>query len=91
MFEPPAELDRMVLRQAREAIESERPLRSFPCAALGAPMALAATLVLAVTIMFQAGMPPKQARCPKSPCRTSPSASKCPHAAAPWIDRPVRG
>ena len=29
MFEPPAELDRLVLRQAREAIENDRPLRVF--------------------------------------------------------------
>ena len=35
MFEPPAELDRVVLRQAREAIEADRTHAHVPCAALG--------------------------------------------------------
>ena len=48
MFEPPAELDRVVLRQAREAIESERPVRVFRDPRWAAPVALAATLVLGV-------------------------------------------
>jgi len=44
MFEPPAELDRVVLRRAREAIESERPLRVFRNPRWATPVALAATL-----------------------------------------------
>ena len=61
MFEPPAELDRVVLRQAREAIESERPVRVFRDPRWAAPMALAATLVFAFTVLFYAGLPQKQA------------------------------
>jgi hypothetical protein len=57
MFEPPPELDRVVLRQAREAIETEPPLRVFRGPRWAAPTALAATLVLAVAVVFQAGMP----------------------------------
>ncbi len=60
MFEPPPELDRVVLRQAREAIETEPPLRVFRGPRWAAPIALAATLVLAVAVVFQAGMPAKR-------------------------------
>jgi hypothetical protein len=60
MFEPPPELDRVVLRQAREAIETEQPLRVFRGPRWAAPIALAATLVLAVAVVFQAGMPAKR-------------------------------
>jgi hypothetical protein len=59
MFEPPAELDRVVLRQAREAIKPEEPMRVFSAPRWSMPIALAATLLLAFTVIFQAGMPPK--------------------------------
>ncbi len=56
-LEPPAELDRIVLRQAREAIEAERPQRVFRGPRWGAPIALAATLLIALTVVFQGWMP----------------------------------
>jgi hypothetical protein len=58
MFEPPAEIDRVVLRQAREAIEPPEPMRVFSGPRWSMPIALAATLLLAFTIIFKAGMPP---------------------------------
>ncbi len=58
MFEPPAELDRVVLRQAREAIEPPEPMRVFSGPRWSMPIALAATLLLAFTIIFRVGMPP---------------------------------
>lgn len=58
-LEPPAELDRLVLRQAREAIEAEKPHRVFRAPAWGMPVALAATLVLAFTIILHVGAPAK--------------------------------
>ena len=54
-LEPPAELDRLVLRRARDAIESERPQRVFRAPAWGMPVALAATLVLAFTVILRVG------------------------------------
>jgi hypothetical protein len=60
-LEPPAELDRIVLRQAREAIEAERPQRHFRAPSWGMPVALAATLVLAFTIILRVGLPTKEA------------------------------
>lgn len=62
LFEPPADLDRIVLRQAREAIQPEEPMRVFSAPRWTMPIALAATLVLAFTIIFQAGMPQKEPR-----------------------------
>jgi hypothetical protein len=56
-FEPPAELDRVVLRQAREAIKPAEPMRIFSAPRWSMPIALAATLVLAFTIIFRAEMP----------------------------------
>ena len=59
MFEPPAELDRVVLRQAREAIKPEEPMRVFSAPRWSMPIALAATLVLTFTVIFHAGKPQK--------------------------------
>jgi hypothetical protein len=59
MFEPPPDLDRVVLRQAREAIKPPEPMRVFSAPRWSMPIALAATLLLAFTIIFRAGMPQK--------------------------------
>jgi hypothetical protein len=56
-LEPPADLDRIVLRQAREAIEGERPMRVFRAPRWIAPVSIAATLVLGLSIVFKAGVP----------------------------------
>ena len=56
-LEPPAELDRIVLRQAREAIESDRPMPVYRAPRWIAPFAIAATLVLGLAIVFKAGIP----------------------------------
>jgi hypothetical protein len=58
-LEPPAELDRIVLRQARDAIEDERPIRFFGMPRWAAPVAIAATLVLGLSIVFKAGVRPQ--------------------------------
>jgi len=65
MFEPPAELDRVVLRQAREAIETGRPVRVFRNPRWATPVALAATLVLGFTLLFYAGLPQTHAPVPE--------------------------
>jgi len=56
-LEPPAELDRIILRQAREAIEGDRPMRVFHAPRWIAPVSIAATLVLGLAIVFKAGVP----------------------------------
>jgi hypothetical protein len=56
-LEPPDELDRLVLRQAREAIASENPHRVFKGPGWAVPMALAATVLLAVTVVLRVEMP----------------------------------
>ena len=65
MVEPPSELDRVVLRQAREAIETPRPLRVFRGPRWAAPVALAATLVLAVGVVFYGGLPQERGPVPE--------------------------
>ena len=60
-FEPPAELDRVVLRQAREAIKPEEPMRVFSAPRWSMPIALAATLMLAFAVIFRVGMPQEKA------------------------------
>jgi hypothetical protein len=57
-LEPPPELDRIVLRQARDAIEGDRPIRLFGMPRWAAPVAIAATLVLGLAVVFRTGMGP---------------------------------
>jgi hypothetical protein len=90
-LEPPAELDRIVLRQAREAIEAEQPQRHFRAPSWGMPVALAATLVLAFTIILRVGLPAKEA----SPEVTVQNVSRkveypvaAPAASAPELQEP---
>jgi hypothetical protein len=51
-LEPPEEIDRVVLRRAREAIEIDRPQRAFRGANWGAPLAIAATLLVVFTVVL---------------------------------------
>jgi len=88
MFEPPAELDRVVLRQAREAIEAERPLRVFRGPRWATPLAVAATLVLAITVIFHAGMPSKPALVPEVTVQNVAERVEIPAAAAPMAAAP---
>lgn len=52
-LEPPPELDRLVLRQAREAIRAEEPLPLYRGPRWAAPLAIAATLMLGLAVVFQ--------------------------------------
>jgi hypothetical protein len=56
-LEPPAELDRLVLRQAREAIQPQPPMRLLRMPRWAAPVAIAATLVLGLSVVFKASLP----------------------------------
>ncbi|HET9863849.1 MAG TPA: hypothetical protein VFP37_10435 [Steroidobacteraceae bacterium] len=56
-FGPPEEIDRIVLRQAREAIESDRPQRVFRGMHWGAPLAIAATLLVTFAVVMHATLP----------------------------------
>ncbi len=51
-LEPPAELDRIVLRQAREAIRPSEPEPQYHGSRWGMPVALAASVLLAVTVLL---------------------------------------
>jgi hypothetical protein len=51
-LEPPDEVDRVVLRRAREAIELDRPQPAFRGANWGAPLAIAATLLVTFTVVL---------------------------------------
>jgi hypothetical protein len=89
MFEPPAELDRVILRQAREAIETAPPLRVFRGPRWAAPIALAATLVLAIGVVFQAGMPEKRKASPQVIVTTVAQRMDTQEAAAPMAAAPA--
>jgi len=51
-LEPPADVDRLVLRQAREAIRPSRELHEIRAPGWGMPLALAATVLVTVTIVL---------------------------------------
>ena len=59
VLEPPEEVDRLVLRQAREAIEPDRPQRLYH-GTWGASLAIAATLLLVFGVVLHATLPKKQ-------------------------------
>jgi hypothetical protein len=59
-LEPPAELDRLILRQARDAIREPARQRVFRAPDWGMPVALAATLVLAFTVILHTANTPKR-------------------------------
>jgi hypothetical protein len=82
LFEPPAELDRVVLRQAREAIQPPEPMRVFSAPRWSMPIALAATLVLAFTIIFRAEMPSKPAPKPEVTVQSVAERVEAPAVAA---------
>ena len=91
MFEPPAELDRVVLRQRARGHRVRRPMRVFRDPRWAMPVALAATLLLAFTMLVLRGLAARsRRRCPKSPCRTSPSASMCRRPKRRWQSAPPR-
>jgi hypothetical protein len=52
-LEPPPELDRIVLRRAREAIRAEEPMQVYRGPRWAAPLAIAATLLLGLAVVFQ--------------------------------------
>jgi hypothetical protein len=83
MFEPPAELDRVVLRQAREAIKPEEPMRVFSAPRWSMPLALAATLLIAFAVIFKAGMPTDTAPKPEVTVQNVTDRVEAPSAAAP--------
>jgi hypothetical protein len=58
VLEPPEEVDRLVLRQAREAIATERPQRLYQ-GTWGASLAIAATLLLVFGVVLHATLPKK--------------------------------
>jgi hypothetical protein len=55
-IEPPAELDRLVLRQAREAIRSETSEPAYHGTRWGMPVAIAASVLVAATIVLHIGL-----------------------------------
>jgi type IV secretory pathway VirB10-like protein len=59
LLEPPDSVDRIVLRQAREAIHPSPQLQEIRSPGWGMPLALAATLVVAFTVVLNVAMPKK--------------------------------
>jgi hypothetical protein len=82
-LEPPADLDRLILRQAREAIEQPKPHRVFRAPGWGVPVAIAATLVLALTVVLNTGVSPQRAASEVTVQNAARSVESAPVAAAP--------
>ena len=55
-LEPPPELDRIVLRQAREAIKADRSEPAYRGAGWGMPVAMAATLLVVFSVFLHLGV-----------------------------------
>jgi hypothetical protein len=81
-LEPPAELDRLILRQARDAIREPAPQRVFRAPTWGMPVALAATLVLAFTVILHTTNSPKRLAAEVAVQNVARSVETAPVAAA---------
>ena len=83
-LEPPAELDRLVLARAREAIAIRKPPALFRSARWAVPVSVAATVVLSVAVVLHMGLlsPPAQ-RQPAGATSVSDSALAKEEAASP--------
>jgi hypothetical protein len=82
-LQPPEELDRVVLRRAREAIEIERPQRAFRGGNWGAPLAIAATLLVVFTLVLHFMQPTHRAIPEVSVQQVAQPAEAADSAAAP--------
>jgi hypothetical protein len=81
-LEPPAELDRLILRQARDAIREPAPQRVFRAPGWGMPVALAATLVLAFTVILYTANSPERVAADVAVQNVARSVETAPAAAA---------
>lgn len=82
-LEPPAELDRLILRQARDAIQDSKPQRVFRAPGWGMPVALAATLVLAFTVILHTANSPTRVAAEVDVQNVARSVETAPATAAP--------
>jgi len=57
--EPPHDVDRLVLRQARDAIKPSQPERLYRGPGWGVPLAVAATLLVCLSMVLHVVMPKK--------------------------------
>jgi hypothetical protein len=87
-LEPPPELDRIVLRQARDAIQPEQPMRMYRGPRWAAPVAVAATLVVGLAVVFQVGIEQQQ-RIPE--VTVEKAAQRLDHAEPPAAVPPATG
>ena len=60
-IEPPNDVDRLVLRQARDAIKPAQPERMYRGPGWGVPLAVAATLLVCLSMVLHVVMPRKTA------------------------------
>ena len=60
-IEPPNDIDRLVLRQARDAIKPPQPERMYRGPGWGVPLAVAATLLVCLSLVLHVVMPKKVA------------------------------
>jgi hypothetical protein len=88
-FEPPEELDRIVLRQAREAIERERPERVYQGPRWGMPVALAASLLLVFTVILHLGAQQHREPVPEVTVQSISQQVEYPAAAAAPAEAPA--
>jgi hypothetical protein len=95
-LEPPAELDRLVISEARHAIQASAPAPTFRIAKWALPVGLAATLIVSFSIMLDLGVRAKREKDAKeapvaytSPGVVSPSVRGEPAAPAPEASPPA--
>lgn len=95
-LEPPPELDRVIIGKARNAIQNSPPVPMYRAPRLALPVGLAATLLIAFTIVLDLGIrsgrrqPESAAATPSEPVAApAPAAPTVPSVSAPQETAPA--
>jgi hypothetical protein len=87
-LEPPDNLDDIVLKNARQAIQSPKPLPLYKAPRWALPVALAATLLLCVSIAVNVSLNSQKANVPAAPAAVPKGEVILPEVLAPHRDAP---
>jgi len=89
-IEPPNDVDRLVLRQARDAIKPAEPERMYRGPGWGVPLAVAATLLVCLSMVLHVVMPKKAVAPEGTTQQVAQQVDAAPAAVAP-ADAPADG
>ena len=83
-LEPPAELDQIIIGQARQAIQGAPPVPMFRAPRWALPMGMAATILISLSVLLDLGVRDAIRKDAGRPAAYPASAAPAPIETAPW-------